>query len=91
MLREQGKSKRHLDKGPLQNLRVCPLPFKPVSVVSTEVKKLEIKLSIMSVCQTSFNSMDHVSEILSEKGKGSTFEKIKLHRTKEILVKILTS
>ncbi len=83
LLRDHGKSKRHLDKGPFLNLKVHALPFKPVNVVSSETKKLELKLAAMAVCHTSFNAMDHISEILKEEGKGTAFEKVKLHRTKE--------
>jgi len=83
LLRDHGKSKRHMDKGPLQNMKVHTLPFKPLPAISSEVKKLELKLAAMAVCHTSFNAMDHIGEILKEQGKGSTFEKVKLHRTKE--------
>jgi len=47
------------------------------------VKKVELKLTAMAVCHTSFNAMDHIGEIVSNEGQGSYFEKIKLHRTKE--------
>jgi hypothetical protein len=47
------------------------------------VKKLELKLTAMAVCHFSFNTLDHVSDVLKEEGKGSTFKKIKLHRTKD--------
>ncbi len=89
LLRDHGKCKRHLDKSPLINVKVHQLLFKPVAVTSSEIKKLELKLAAMAVCHTSFNTMDHISEILREEGKGSTFEKVKLHRTKEIEVKIV--
>jgi hypothetical protein len=91
LLRDHGKSKRHLDKGPLLNMKVSKLPFRPVNVVPDEVKKLELKLTAMAVCHTSFNTMDHISEILKEEGKGSTMEKIKLHRTKENQAEIVDS
>jgi hypothetical protein len=83
LLRDHGKSKRHLDKAPLQNLKTKPLPFQPVNVVPLQVKKLELKLTAMAVCHFSFNTLDHVSDVLKEEGKGSTFKKIKLHRTKD--------
>jgi hypothetical protein len=81
LLRDHGKCKRHLDIGPVQNVR--PLTFKPANHVSNEVKRLELKLAAMAVRHTSFNTMDHISKILKEEGKGSTFKKVKLHRTKE--------
>ncbi len=83
LLRDHGKSKRHLEKGPLVNMKLRTLPFKPMNIVSDDVKKLELKLTAMAICHTSFNTMDNVSEILKEEGKGSTFEKVKLGRTKE--------
>jgi hypothetical protein len=83
ILRDHGKSKRHLDKAPLQNMNIRALPFRPVNVIPVQVKKLELKLAVMTVCHLSFNSVDHISEILKEEGAGSNFEKIKLHRTKE--------
>jgi hypothetical protein len=45
LLRDYGKSKRHLDKGPFLNMKVHALPFKPVNMVSSEIKKLELKLA----------------------------------------------
>ena len=71
-----------MDKGPLQNMKVRALPFKSSPAIASEVKRLELKLAVMTVCHTSFNAIDHIGEILKEEGKGSTFEKIKLHRTK---------
>jgi hypothetical protein len=82
LLKDHGKSRRHLDKAPLVNMKVNKIPFQPVNVVPLEVKKLEIKLAALAVCHTSFNTVNHMSEILKEEGKGSALEKIKLHRTK---------
>jgi hypothetical protein len=56
--------------------------FKPQKVTTSEVKKVELKLTAMAVCHTSFKALDHISEIICDEGKGSYLEKIRLHRTK---------
>jgi hypothetical protein len=80
-LKDHAKGKRHLARVPYANVR-SKLPFKPVTVIPSELKKVELKLTAMAICHTSFNALDHISEILGEEGKGSYLEKIKLHRTK---------
>ena len=82
LLRDHGRSKRHVDKSPHVNIKFHQLPFKPVKSVPEEVKRLELKFAAMSVCHTSFRTIDHISEIMKEEGKGSIFENVKLHRTK---------
>jgi hypothetical protein len=81
ILKEYAAGKRHHMRVPFTNDK-AKIPFKPVTVVKTEVKKIELKLALMAVCHTSFNGFIHFGEILSEEGKGSNLKKIKLHRTK---------
>jgi hypothetical protein len=84
ILKDHARGKGHTAKMPLSNVNVrSQLPFKPVNIIPVEVKKVELKLTAMAVCHTSFNAMDHICEIVSSEGKGSLFEKIKLRRTKE--------
>lgn len=45
-------------------------------------KKSDIKLSVHIAAHSSINSIDHLGEILNTAGKGSIFEKTRLHRTK---------
>jgi hypothetical protein len=81
ILKDHASGKKHKMRVPHSNER-AKIPFKPISVISTELKKAELKLAAMAVCHTSFNSLDHIGEIVSEEGRGSNLEKIRLHRTK---------
>jgi len=49
---------------------------------SYESKKNDIKLSVHIAAHSAINSIDHLGEILTSTGKGSIFEKTRLHRTK---------
>jgi hypothetical protein len=82
IVRDHANGKRHKARSPYSNEN-AQLPFKPLTVVSQEVKKVELKLTAMAVCHTSFNALNHIGEIVEEEGKGSNLQKIKLHRTKE--------
>ncbi len=68
-LKDHEKGKGH--KIPLTNINIrSQLPFKPVIVTPVRVKKVELKLTAMAVCNTSFNAMDHIGEIVSNEGQG---------------------
>ena len=45
-------------------------------------KEIDIKLAIHTVCHSTVNTVDHLTELLKEIGKGSDLEKLKMHRTK---------
>ena len=56
-----------------------------VEVVNEEedqIKRAEIQLAAAVACHTSIKSMDHISSVITKYGKGSTWEKIAIKRTK---------
>jgi hypothetical protein len=56
------------------------------------VKELELQLAVGITCHSSIVAVDHLSEIIVQHGKGSKFEKLKLHRTKcSLLIKNVIS
>ncbi len=74
--------------------RICTkktsLPFQPLD--SVPVKKAEIMLAAQVACHNSLRSIDHLSEIVKDNGKGSVLEKIRIHRSKcGIVVKNIIS
>lgn len=52
------------------------------SDVSNETKSVDIRLAVFVAIHSSVRSIDHMSDLLKELGKGSPLEKTKLHRTK---------
>jgi hypothetical protein len=88
VVKAHGNGQKHKCRLQFANENVkSKLPFKPVTVkvIPSEVKKVELKLTAMAVCHTSFNALNHISDLVCQEGKGSHLEKIKLHRTKEII------
>ncbi|KAK3924462.1 Zinc finger MYM-type protein 1 [Frankliniella fusca] len=51
-------------------------------VVSNAEKIVEIRLAMFIAMHSSVRSMDHLGELLKELGKGSSLEKLRMHRTK---------
>jgi hypothetical protein len=84
VLKMHGSGQKHKHLLPYSNqMAMWKLPFKPVVVIPNEVKKVELKLTVMAVCHTSFNALNHISDLVCQEGEGSYLQKIKLHRTKE--------
>ncbi len=50
--------------------------------VDEGVKHAEIELAVSTACHCSIKVIDHISEVVKKHGKGSSLERIKLHRTK---------
>jgi hypothetical protein len=78
IVRDYANRKRHKARPPYSNEN-AQLPLKPLTMISQEVKKVELKLTALAVCHTSFNALNHIGEIVGEEGKGSNLRKIKLH------------
>lgn len=84
IVRAHGLGLKHKNRSPFVNEKgKSHLPFKPVTVIPIELKKVELKLTMMAVCHTSFKAVNHISELVRKEGEGSYLQKIKLHRTKE--------
>ncbi|KAK3917883.1 Zinc finger MYM-type protein 1, partial [Frankliniella fusca] len=56
--------------------------FVGVTVERTEDKVSDLKLAAMVACHCSLKSVDHLTELTRDLGKGSTLEHVRLHRTK---------
>ena len=82
IIRLHGTTKAHLKKAPFVNKFQPTFAITSVTVKSIETKKLELKMAAFAACHSSYRAMDHLSELVSEAGEGSMFEKVKLHRTK---------
>ena len=62
-----------------QQLKIPPAK-KPKA--DDSVKKVELKLAVLTACHFSISAIDHLSSFLEENGQGSDLGKVKLHRTK---------
>ncbi len=78
LLRDYGKSKRHLDKGPFLNMKVHTLPFKPVNMISSEIKKLELKLAPVRFSKKKGKAPPSRKSSFTEPRKTEIKEKLKI-------------
>ena len=82
IIRRHRDSQSHIKKAPYINHFQPTFKVPGVTVKSVKLKKFELKMAAFSACHTSFRSIDHLGEVMSEGGEGSLLENVKLHRTK---------
>jgi hypothetical protein len=75
------KSEKHKRRTPLQgetqlNVRKTPRPD------MDKVKAAELQIAVSMVCHCAIRAVDHLSEIMTAYGHGSTLQYIKLRRSK---------
>ena len=81
-LADHEKSKKHLDLISASKFSL-PLPFTVIkNKIPDETKYAELEFAVGIACHCATSNVDHLSEIIKNRAKGSALEHIKLHRTK---------
>ncbi|XP_067125821.1 zinc finger protein 862-like [Centruroides vittatus] len=84
-LSNHDKSDKHKKNTPSTYQTVLPVT-KTSKTIDDKVKEAELQLSVSIACHSAIRSIDYVGEIIVKQACGSTLGKIKLHRTKCLLL-----
>jgi hypothetical protein len=75
------KSEKHKQRPPLQGQTQLNVR-KPPRQDMDKVKAAELKIAVSMACHCAIRAVDHLSEIMTAHGHGSTLQYIKIHRSK---------
>ena len=92
-IEQHQKTKSHISRDINLNTAQKQISFQKLSKPETSTKEADIHLSLNICCHTAISNVDHLGEIISLYGKGSTLENLHLHRTKcsQIIKNVLSA